>query len=370
MFSAEQKFLKIRCFQAFCLILVIIFTGVVFAESSAPLKRIIFKKKMQIVDGGEKTYFKYPKRVYADLDGHVYILDADRVLRFNPEGKFTKSMVEWGQGPSEVTNVSYIDITDKHIIIHNNNPGKIVRFDKSGNYVGEFRLNSSESMNFSHFYNDTYFFSQSRVPIIKGSEKYMDVDYHILGFGLDGKKKKKYHTFPVYEYILRNKGTYGSFSISELLTAHIGQRYLVVACRPKYKIEILDLKGTKISTRINRDFKRNEIPKELSARFNIGMASLNGKLFRKPVQAFFNDIQALFVHNEIIWVVTSDMGVEKGVRIDRFTAAGKQKDSFYLRLEGQRDIYAFKWAFAGKYLYVLDAPEEGATNVFKYDATL
>lgn len=328
--------------------------------------RITFEKILEITAADESFYFKYPTRIYADLQENIYVLDNNRVLKFSKDGVFVKNLVKRGQGPGEVTSISNLFLTDGKLIIHNNNPSKIIWVDDSGILLKEFRLEKTDYVKFSHYYGGSYFFFHSNIPPIKSSERYMDVDHILSSVNEEGKAWKKAHAFPVKEYIVKHGGTYGSFGIAYLDTIVWKERYLFVSHTSEYRIKCFDVEKKRVIKEFGTDYQRQEIPGELSARFNRGGAYLSGKMFRKPVQKYFNDIQKLLKYKNQLWVVTSTVDEEKGVRVDVYNFKGDNINQLHIMLAGQSDMYSHNWYISGEFLYALDRTEKGEPKVMKY----
>lgn len=355
-----------------CFYILFLPNGVLNSKSKRNLHYtlIAFKNVLEITDADESFFFKYPKRIYADTEENIYVLDSNRILKFSKKGNFVKNLVTKGQGPGEVTNISNLYLAEGKIIIHNNYPSKIVWMDSAGKFLKEFRLEKTDYVNFSHYYGGSYFFFNSKIPTIKSSGSYKEVDFILSSVNQEGKKWSKVYAFPVKEYIVKHGGSYGSFAIAELTAVAPEGRYLMVSHTQEYKIKCFDLEKKRVIKEFGTDYQRQEIPGELSARFNRGGVFLNGKLFRKPVQKHFNDIQKLLTHKNHLWVVTSTVEENKGVRVDVYNFRGDKIRQFYLLLPGQSDMYSHKWYICGEFLYALDRPEKEEPKVLKYKINL
>ncbi|UCH96954.1 MAG: hypothetical protein JSV88_08920, partial [Candidatus Aminicenantes bacterium] len=167
-------------------------------------------------------------------------------------------------------------------------------------------------------------------------------------------------------YIVRNEGAFGLFNIADLIASIYEGRYIFLYHTPGYKIKCIDIEKNKVIKEFGVEYKRQEIPGELSEVFNKGMIVLNGKRYKKPVQKYFNDIRNLLVYKKDLWVVTSTVDKEKGVRVDVYDFVGKNIDRFYLMLTDHFDLYSVKWCISGNYLYSLETPEDKDPKVNKY----
>jgi hypothetical protein len=327
---------------------------------------ISVEKVLEITDGDESFYFKYPTRIYGDLEENIYVLDSSRLLKFSKAGNFIGNLAEKGQGPGEATNISNLYLTDGKIIVHNNYPSKIIWMNTAGKFIKEFRLEKSDYVKFSHYYSGRYFFVQSKIPAVHANESYKDVDHVLFSVDEEGKTWTKLYAFPVKEYIVKHGGAYGSFDIAKLDMVVWEGNYLMVSHTPRYGVKCFDPGRKKIIKEFGADYQPREIPRALSGKFNRGGVFLDGKMFRKPVQEHFNDIRGLLKYKERLWVVTSTVDETKGVRIDVYNFTGDKTGQFFLLLPGLSDMYSCNWCAAGDFLYALDRPEKGEPKILKY----
>jgi hypothetical protein len=191
------------------------------------------------------------------------------------------------------------------------------------------------------------------------------LEYQFLRVSLDGKKQDTVYNFKIKKYLVSNGGSWGYFDIADLKSYVYEGNYIFLYHTPEYNIKCIDIKKNKAINEFSVKYKRQEIPGEKSEAFNKGMMILNGKRFKKPVQKYFNDIRNLLVYKKDLWVVTSTVSKEKGVRVDIFNFDGENIDKFYLMLQGQADLYSVNWCISDNYLYSLETPEEGDPKVIK-----
>lgn len=66
------------------------------------------------------------------VDGKFYILDhmSQSVYVFNPDGSYAGKIHKHGRGPGEYTNLSYMTVTDRNIIVIDHFAGKQVFYDR------------------------------------------------------------------------------------------------------------------------------------------------------------------------------------------------------------------------------------------------
>jgi len=345
-----------------------------FAEgkkiNNTPDRQVTFQKILEIKETNDSFYFKYPYRVYADNEENVYVLDSGRLLKFSKTGSFIKNLINKGQGPGEIISISNIQVDEDCIIVHNNNPSKIIRLNKEGKLEKEIRLEKNDRVEFSHYYENKYYFFYHSIPEGNTSETYIDENYTFFRVSADGKKQESLYNFPLKKYIIRNSGAIGTFDIADLITAVYDGRYLFLYHTPKYKIKRIDGKENKNIHEFGIEYKRQEISEKMFMDLNPGMIILNGKRYKKPAQKYLNDIRNLLVYKNVLWVVTSMVDIEKGTRVDVYNFSGKNTDRFYVLLPDHPDLYSVNWCISGDYLYSLDTPDGQDPKVIKYRINL
>lgn len=90
----------------------------------------------------DESFFKIPTKLVTDIQGNIFVLDSNRVLKFSNKGNFLLEINKKGVGPSESTNLQDIDIDIKNGILYlcDQNLQKILTFTTDGKYLKEFRL--------------------------------------------------------------------------------------------------------------------------------------------------------------------------------------------------------------------------------------
>ncbi len=346
-------------------------------NSIVPGRQVTFQKVLQIAEKEENFYFRNPTGIYVDMKENIYILDKyrghHRILKFTKDGEFEGSLVRKGQGPGEVTYISNFCLADhdKIMIIHNGYPAKIIWKDTTGKLLKEFRLFKFKFREFIHYYNDIYYFFHGDIPVIKSKQRIMDVDHHLCAVTAEGKTGTKIHSFPIKKYIIMGEdGARASLPMGWLHYTIGGDRYLFVSHTNEYSIKCFDFLRKKIINEFKVNYEKQKIPAALSERFNRAKVGMGDKVIRPPLRRYFNDIQKLLIHNRDLWVVTSTIDKNKGVRIDVFNFNGDHTDSFFLCLPGREDLYSFNWCISGGYLYSIEKTEEDDPIILKYKIKL
>lgn len=331
----------------------------------AKIREVSLKKVLEFTDDGDTFYFKYPRKISADAEQNIYILDGKRLMKFSKDGTYIKNMVREGEGPGEVTYISNFLVMDKKIIVHSNYPPKIIHLKKDGSLIKEFRLKNSKWGQLKHYYNDTYYFYDSSEPE-KGEAKIVDLDQKVFSISGDGQTTNQLFTFPVKTFVVVRANSYGAMNAVGFYTAFIKDQYFFVTENPKYLIKRFDLKTKKISRRFASQYQSVESPAEYKKRFEKSRMIINGKKYQRPIMKHFDDIRLLLVYGNHLWAFTSTFDQEKGARVDVYDFEGKRTDCFFLDLPGKTDPYSYKCNIVDNFLYVLDKNEDGETTVLKY----
>ncbi len=111
-----------------------------------PSMIIVFKEDLTIgVKEGDDNYM-FGQRVYfnADDEGNVYVTDWDRkrIQKYDPRGRYTRTIGRSGQGPGEFQNVWRPEIdSNGHLYVLDIAAGRMSFFDKeSGQYLRQIKL--------------------------------------------------------------------------------------------------------------------------------------------------------------------------------------------------------------------------------------
>ena len=107
--------------------------------------RIVFTEELSIgeVEGDENYMFGQNIVFNTDEDGNFYVgdLDAHRIQKYNPDGKYLLSIGREGQGPGEFGGLSFIGFDkDDNIYINDAINNRISFFDKEGKYLRQIRM--------------------------------------------------------------------------------------------------------------------------------------------------------------------------------------------------------------------------------------
>ena len=138
---------KIFC-MFFCILSFAIFSMSqdIIENTKKPLSKkagrlVDLKEVLSIHDEGDAYYFKYPSILRIAPDGSIFVLDwrSNQLLQFDTNGKFLRNFFKKGQGPGELSLISYFCFEGNNIIIYDGRLQKILWLNFNGEAVKEFK---------------------------------------------------------------------------------------------------------------------------------------------------------------------------------------------------------------------------------------
>lgn len=126
--------------------------------------RILFKEELSIGEAeGDENYMFGNRIVFnTDDEGNFYVADYNnnRILKYDPEGKYLLTFGREGQGPGEFRALSEPRFDkDKNLYITDSMNQRISFFDKDGNYLRQIRM---QDRYFNLFINSKDFFISNK----------------------------------------------------------------------------------------------------------------------------------------------------------------------------------------------------------------
>lgn len=321
-------------------------------------------------------YFKRPSQPKFGPDGSIYILDEKQILRFDAQGRFVRNYFRPGQGPGEVGFVPDYAPTGAGLVVYNAYPGKIIRFDDKGTFIGETPTASlGASLLFVHADEQRALFikmtSRDRQVIdeMKGMEATLENQNPILVIPIQGGPEKAVGSFTTRTFVRKAKeGGAGMVPLGKHLVAAWGTDLLAYADAEEYAVKIVDLaSGSPVRT-IRRDYPRVKRPPEEQAGIKSGVLIGNEPVIA-PAGKFAPDVVHLLPHGNELWVVTSTRVKGKGDLVDVFDRNGVYTDSFYLPVPVWPEKHLSRpdpIALQGDFLLCLEKTEEGTYLLRKY----
>jgi len=331
---------------------------------------------LSIQDTGDEYYFKYPSNLKIAPDGSIFVQDWSSKLlgRFDTDGRFLRDYFREGQGPGELDAVGNYFFADGNIVIYDSALQKILRLDFEGKTVEEFKvLRTARAFHFVLCHNATYYFIQYDVPFESTNPTYIDVPYQLVVFDEEGNGTDPLASFSLSAYVIGSGGRGGGyFTIDQMITAPLTNRYLFLSHSQEYLLELFDAETGTIVRSFTRDYKRVKPSSEYKEMMKKGSLIVGGKRYSQPPQKYRDDIQNLFVNGDELWVMTSTEDKKKGILFDVFDLEGKYIDCFYVRFDEEnfpKSGGGNRMTVSGEYLYQIESTPDETYVIKKYRMT-
>ncbi|UCE41715.1 MAG: 6-bladed beta-propeller [Candidatus Aminicenantes bacterium] len=282
---------------------------------------------LRITDEGGSFYFQYPPFIKVAADGTIFVYDQDELLRFDQNGKFLHNYYKKGQGPGELNYVRNYTFQDDRLIVHSANPNKIVWFNFDGTLIKDQKIfDVPGSIKFQLLKNSTYYFWKFEFPARTGKPTTVDIPQVLVAVDQDGKVIEDLVSFPIKSYVMGG----ALVQYSTMRSVPYKNRHIFITHTREYSVKLFDTQSKKVLRTFNRAYKRVKTPKD-----HQGAAIVfEGKRYGPEQEKYLNDINNLFIFNELLWVVTSTKDKENRPLIDVFDFDGRYLDSFYLDVTG------------------------------------
>lgn len=311
------------------------------------------REELRITDEGGPFFLEFPRRLKTGPEGSIYIYDHDQLIQLDARGHFVRNYYKKGQGPGELNAVSNFDFVDRLLLVHSNNPGKLVWFDGQGQPVREVSLSGMGGrMDFVFLKGETlYFFKMGR---LEPNEKAMPVDlpHSLLAVSSEGKERGELTVFPT-----RALAIGGAMMWEDLMSVVMDGRFVFVSHSNSYSIKVFDCQTRRVLREFYRPYQR--VPRPKGSR-GAAIFSADGTKYELPGSGFLRDIAAMFVVQDTLWIQTSTKDPEKGYLFDVFDLGGRYLDMFFLKKDGRL------LAVEGDALYIVETTSEGTAEVVKY----
>jgi len=297
---------------------------------------IKLKKVLQIGDEDGEFLFSQPFALRVADDGSFYVMEFNKLFKFDAKGKPLKSLCKLGEGPGEVGQLRNFLLYENSVIMYGIMPKKVIWLDKEGNFLSEFKVWPSMLMSDLIMYREVkYYFLFSKEVQIKKEPYFADIDNMISELSADKKNLEPLISFPVKTYIMAlGEGGQKIYSICPLKAEIYQGHYLIISTSPGYLLKCLDMKEKKVTHTFSRVYQKVKYKD-----------SNWGKDPDAPVLDYENDIKRIFPQKTDIWIETSTKDEKKGILIDVFDSNGTYTDSFFIKVKGRilciHDGYVF-----------------------------
>ena len=306
----------------------------------------------KISDASGEFFFKHPNKFDMDDRGNLYIRDEDQLLKFSPEGKFVRNFFKKGQGPGELASsfqmVSFFCVRNSVFVY--DGVGKIIQFDGEGKLVNEVKQTAGRFFTLFGMGENGYLMQGQTNAPGGGPAGFKEIETTANLVSLDGKSAEKIIGFTSRTYQGPNFWM-GWDNYLQIFNPADGALYVSQTC--EYKVIRADLLKRKIVGSFTRDYSR--------IKFSIPQGAKDFyEKYSPPKKDFENDISALFMCDNNVWVKTSTTVKDKGMLFDVFDPQGRFLDSFYLNVEGSLALAD------GGFIYVTEKDKDENILIRKY----
>ena len=260
---------------------------VVVTNSKTPeLKmRIVFTEELSIgeAEGEENYMFGQNIGFFTDEDGNFYVsdFDANRIQKYDPEGRYLLTIGREGQGPGEFSSLSLIRFDkDSNIYINDARNNRISFFNRDGTYLKQVSMTERFT---DIIYNSKGFIIGNKFSTAEEGNTQKQIQLHGLfddKFNLVAELFKEEIEFPpptgidassMAEYIAK------IFSIAafrpQVLTTVADDDFIYLGYSDTYEINVYSPEGKLVKT-IKRDYDPIQVSKKDKDSF-VQLASQN-----------------------------------------------------------------------------------------------
>jgi hypothetical protein len=334
-------------------------------------RTLTLKEIVAVRDGGDEFYFEWPRSIQAAPDGSFFLISEDQLLQFDASGGFLRNYYKKGQGPGEMQYSVSFGFDSQTLIVFSF--PKILRFGLNGGFLGEYRINpKAGGVTFLQAHEGRCDFMKLVYPQGKADSEVVDTPQVLISVSGNGKDVLELSSFPVKAYVMRSGGLVRAiFHLARLLTASAGDGRMFISHTQEYLVKFYDPASDRILRAFKREYRRvPPTPEEEERRKKPSAFLAPDKPVIPPAQKYSNDIRALFVVGDRLWVLTSTVDPKKGKLVDVFDFGGRYLDNFYLPLpnnlaqEGNDPL-----CISGDRLYAitLNSDETAVLRVFRIE---
>jgi hypothetical protein len=313
---------------------------------------------LRISDDSGEFFFKYPRELKVAEDGTIFYYDREQVVRLDEQGNFLFNYFKKGQGPGELNMVRGFELAGDRLVVFNAMPNKLVWFKFDGELIQDKKIKDVPGflkMAFTH--EGMFYFFKYGIPNTEDKIEIVETPEILMAIDNEGYLNQEIASFPIKVFAKGTDRGGAMVSLSSLYSAPFQAKFLCISHTSDYLVKVYDIKSQSLVRSFNRNYQRIKPPKDWVGG---GIGTLGGKTHRPPRPDFLNDINGLYVFQDLLWVLTSTKDEEKGMLIDAFNIEGEFVDSFYLDISG---------SVIGTHqdcIFVLSRTEDDLWNIVKY----
>ncbi len=315
-------------------------------------------EELRITDEGGEFFFKSPLEVKVDEDGFVYVREKDKLFKFDPDGKFIKNILRFGEGPGEVQELASFEFDGDEVILFCSMRNKIIRTDKDGNLIQDSRFDEERFIRLLSYYKKKYFVLDYEWKSFERKTGIRVRSHSLFIVDERGKISSTPHSFLTKRAwrvrTIGGRGRISSSPITRIHTVRAYPQYLYIAHTQDYLIKLLDLD----TSQIIRSFRRKYAKVKRESQ----------ELVEFFMSEYQNDVQNLLIFKDKLWVLTSTFQEGKGILVDVFKKEGEYIDNFFLPLLKikRENLETWPMAVYGDALFILEINEDETLAFVKY----
>jgi len=322
------------------------------------------KEVLRIRDEGRAFFLKLPWGLDAALEGSIFVQDGLKLYKFAPNGSFIANLAKTGQGPGEFsTELTDFQVGEDGIHLFSAPSNKILKVDFAGGLLKEKAFDKKMFHHLLACDNQRYYLTDLEITDFGRTEGIKDYRHNV--FIVDEASPitptSCFFTTQIYLQIrtIGGRSAAGSSNISRLRISSKSRNIVYVADTQEYLIKQFDLQKAAVTRTFRRSYPRVRNQKK-------------DPRDTRRMPDFENDVHRLLIHNDHLWVLTSNYDPKKGVLVDVFNAEGTFIDSFILPLLNIRtgDEFSqryFPLMIRGDFLYTIEHDADWTFSVAKYE---
>ncbi len=325
---------------------------------ASPGRTLVLTEVLRIKGEGEGYIFNAPRKFQTIPNGNCLFTDQwstqrrPHLMLFSVDGTFVRDILRVGEGPGEIQSMFDFSASDANVCIYDFAKRKFVVLDLEGNLIKEWSEKNERFEEIIGIYGEWIVTRITKRPTDrKKSELYEEKDVLML-VSNNGESKKEIYTFTKRMfYISASQG--GGMMFWDPFIATFREGKVFVCHSREYMIEVLDLESKKVLHRFSRDYDRIKHQKE-------DWEDKFVKNYNAPRIRYEQDIEALYMSDEMLWVKTSTVDDNKGVLFDLFNHDGIFTDSFYIGTKGRILL------INGDFIYISEEDKDYLPYIVKY----
>jgi len=256
--------------------------------------RIVSAQPLWNIEGtGNDYYLTNPSRIRMSQDGSIFVLDTNKILRFNREGRF---MRDYKTGGAESFFISF-DLAGDRLIVFDRRERKIHQIGPEGQVEQSFAVEG--------FYTDFLFQADNRLFFLD------QAGGALYSLSLEGKDRRDIAKLPSNQ-LSESEGPAMRVVTAAVRSVLSPDGKVWLSNQFEYLVHRLDLQKGRVDKSFRRPYKRVAANPSAPQRFKI-------------------DIAGFVRRDDCLWVITSTYDPEKGDLIDVYDFEGRYIDNFFLR---------------------------------------